>query len=134
MTVSVHDAEGEVGCQGAAEGVAAWPRPRAGSQRWGLALGPGWGALTEQKVPQSSRWSHGRQITTSPGREVEQEAQMCVCASHFVHSKTSGHLFVFVCVRVCTPVLVCVLPAVCLCLSLSLYASGPLSQCVWRLV
>lgn len=30
----------------------------------------------------------------------------CACASTSVHSKTSGHLFVFVCVRVCTPVLV----------------------------
>lgn len=30
---------------------------------------------------------------------------MCVCLTS-VHSKTSGHLFVFVCVRVCTPVLV----------------------------
>lgn len=54
---------------------------------------------------------------------------MCVCLTS-VQSKTSGHLFVFVCVQVCTPVLVCTLPAVCLCLSLSLYVSGPLSQCV----
>lgn len=68
----------------------------------------------------------------SPGKEVE-EAQMCVLLTS-VHSKTSGHLFVFVCVRVCTPVLVCAPPAVCLCLSLSLYVSGPLSQCVWLLV
>ena len=58
---------------------------------------------------------------------------MCVLLTS-VHSKTSGHLFVFVCVRVCTPVLVCALPAVCLCLSLSLYVSGPLSQCVCLLV
>lgn len=110
-----------------------WPWPRAQCQRWGLALGPQWGALTEQKIPQFSSWSHRRQITMSPGREVEEEAQMCVCLTS-VHSKTSGHLFVFVCVRVCTPVLVCALRAVCLCLSLSLYVSGPLSQCVWLLV
>lgn len=51
-----------------------------------------------------------------------------------VHSKTSGHLSVFVCVRVCTPVLVYALPAVCLCLSLSLDGFGPLSQYVCLLV
>lgn len=58
---------------------------------------------------------------------------MCVCLTS-VHSKTSGHLFVFVYVREYTPVLVCALRAVCLCLSLSLYVSGPLSRCVWLLV
>lgn len=55
----------------------------------------------------------------SPGREMKEEAQMCVCLTS-VHSKTSGHLFVSVCVQVCTPVLVYEVLAVCLCLSLSL--------------
>lgn len=106
-----------------------WPRSRAQCQRWGLAPGPGWGALTEQKIPQSSSWNHRHQIIISPGREVEEEAQMCVCLTS-VHSKTSGHLFVFVCVRVCTPVLVCALPlCVCACLCLCMYLGLCLSVC-----
>ena len=58
---------------------------------------------------------------------------MCVRLT-CVHSETSGHVFVFVWVRVCTPVLVRALPAVCRRLSLSLSVSGPLSQCVRLLV
>lgn len=67
-----------------------WPWPWAQCQRWGLALGPRWGALTEQKIPQFSSWSHKRQITMSPGREVEEEAQMCVCALHLSTAKPLG--------------------------------------------
>lgn len=93
------------------------PRPWALCQRWGLAPGPGWGALTERFLRAPPPRSHRRQITMSPGKEVD-EAQMCVLLTS-VHSKTSGHLFVFVCVRVCTPVLVCAPPTVCPCLSLS---------------
>lgn len=108
-----------------------WLWPWAGCQRWGLALGLGAAGSNDQAKdsPEFSPWSHRHHITMSPGREVEEEAQMCVCLTS-VHSKTSGHLFVFVCVRVCTPVLVCALLAVCLCLSLSLYVSGPLSRCM----
>lgn len=67
-----------------------WPWPWAQCQRWGLALGPRWGALTEQKMPQFSSWSHKRQITMSPGRKVEEEAQMCVCALHLSTAKPLG--------------------------------------------
>lgn len=50
---------------------------------------------------------------------------MCVRLT-CVHSETSGHVFVFVWVRVCTPVLLCTLPAVCRRLSLSV--------CIWAFV
>lgn len=40
MTVSVHDVEGKVGCQGAAEGMAAWPRPRGREPEVGAGPGP----------------------------------------------------------------------------------------------
>lgn len=106
-----------------------WLRSRAQCQRWGLAPGPGWGVLTAQKTPQSSSWNHRHQITISPGGEVEEEAQMCARLTS-VHGKTSGHLSVFVCVRVCTPVLVCG----CRCVSVPAFVSvctRPLSQCVW---
>lgn len=93
----------------------------------------GFGAVTELKSLLRPPWSHRRQITMSPGREVEEAAQMCV-RLHICPQQNLWALFVFVCVRVCMPVLVRAQPAVCLRLSLSPCVSAPLSLGVWLLV
>lgn len=55
MPVSVASAKGKVRDVRALVRVwLPWPRSRAQCQSWGLALGLGLGALTEQKIPQSS--------------------------------------------------------------------------------
>lgn len=61
--------------------------PEVGGQRLG--------ALLEQKIPQSL--SGARSLCSSAGRL--RKRPRCVSASTSVHSKTSGHLFVFVYVR-----------------------------------
>ena len=98
--------------------VGAGPGPRVG----------GGGALTEQKIPQSSPPSHRRQLTTSPGRQVEQEAQMCVCASHVSTAKPLGMYLSLSgsgCARLClcARCRLCVAACLCLCRYLGLCLS-----------
>lgn len=86
-------------CQGSAEGVAGVASatglvPEGGGQRLGALLG--------HEIPQSL--SGARSLCSEAGRL--RKRPRCASASTSVHSKTSGHLFVFVYVRVCTPVLV----------------------------
>lgn len=121
-------------CQGSAEGVAAMASVTGPVPEVGAGPGPRVGGSDCAEIPQRSSWSHRHRIIISPGREAEQEAQMCVHLTS-VHSKTSGHLFVFVCVRVCTPVPVCaLLLCVCACLCLCMYLGLCLSVCgCWSL-
>lgn len=80
------------GARASAEGVAGVASatglvPEVGGQRLG--------ALLEQKIPQSL--SGARSLCSSAGRL--RKRPRCASASTSVHSKTSGHLFVFVYVR-----------------------------------
>ena len=108
----------------AATASATGPAPEVGGWPWAQG---GWvgGALTEQKIPQSSPPSRRRQLTTSPGRQVEQEAQLCVCASHVSTAKPLGmylSLSVSGCARLClcARCRLCVAACLCLCLYLGL--------------
>ena len=102
-----------------------WPRPRTRCQRWGLAPGPVWGALTEQKIPPSSPWSHRRQITMSPGREVEKEAQMCV-----PYICPQQNLWAFICLCLCPGVHACACVRAAGCVSVPVFVS----VCIWAFV
>lgn len=53
MPVSVSNEEGKVDVRALLRVWLLWPQPQAQCQRWGLAVGPEWGALTEQKISQS---------------------------------------------------------------------------------
>lgn len=101
-----------------------WPWPQIRCQRWGWPQGLGQGALTKQKIFQSSPWSRCTRLP-SPQAGRRRRRPRCVCALHLSTAKPLGiylSLSVFGCARLC----LCTLPAVCLRLSLSL--SGPLSQ------
>lgn len=104
MPVSVTSGEGKR-CQSSAEGVADMALAMGLVPEVGAGPGPRVGALGEQKIPESSLEPQAPDYQCPRARRSRRRPR-CACASTSVHSKTSGHLFVFVCVRVCTPVLV----------------------------
>lgn len=112
-------------CLGSAGGVAAMASAADPVPEVGAGPRPRVGALTEQKIPPSSPWSHRRQITMSPGREVEKEAQMCV-----PYICPQQNLWAFICLCLCPGVHACACVRAAGCVSVPVFVS----VCIWAFV